>query len=112
MFDFLTQSTVTDAFPAGHHALQFVMQWAAAALRSGRPASIIDLPESQANLARRIVQEIEDREGIPVTELAPPKVDEYIRSLSNRMQEMSRQQFHVDLDKGRSLLDELRSTES
>lgn len=110
MFDFLSSSSVQDAFPAGHHAIQIVRQWAAAALRSGTPDSIKDLTPSQAQLVSRIIQEIETHEGKPVAELSEGKINSYIRSVADRIQELSRQQLKVDSNKGKQLLEKLRSS--
>ena len=58
MFDFLNQSALSDVLPAGHDALQYVRQWARAAVRAGRNPEFSDLPPSQASLAKQIVDEI------------------------------------------------------
>lgn len=109
MFEFLNDTAVQDAFPAGHHAIQIVRQWAAAAVRSGVRSSMMeDLTPSQATLVTRIVQEIEAHEGKAVTELSEAKVNEYIRAVADRIEELSRRQLGVDRSKGRTLLERLR----
>ncbi len=109
MFDFLDRSRVDDVLAAGHHALQFVRQWAAAAVRAGRSASITELPPIQAQLATQIVDEIEEVEGVRISDLPESKVEEYVSILADRMQSVALREFRVDKDRGRDLLEELRS---
>jgi hypothetical protein len=108
MFDFLQNSTLEDGAPAGHHAIQFIRQWAAAAFQAGTTVSFEGLLPSQRDLAQRIVEEIEAREGRPVREIPKDRIDEYIRVLSEQVQAISRKQFGVDREKGRDLLSRLR----
>jgi hypothetical protein len=110
MFEFLNDTTVQDAVPAGHHAIQIVRQWAAATMRSGIRGSMTeDLTPSQATLVMRIVQEIEAHEGKAITELSEAKINEYISAVADRIEDLSRRQLGVDRSKGRTLLERLRS---
>jgi hypothetical protein len=109
VFDFLQNATLEDGAPAGHHAIQFIRQWAAASFRAGTTVSFEGLLPSQRDLAQRIVAEIETREGRPVHEIPRDRIDEYIRILSEQVQAISRRQFGVDRDKGRDLLSKLRA---
>ncbi len=109
MFDFLDRSRVNDVLTAGHHALQFVRQWAAAAIHAGRSATITNLPPKQAELATLIVDEIEARESVRITDLPQSKVDEYVRVLSKRMHAVALREFRIDRDRGRSLLEDLQA---
>ncbi len=112
MFKFLDESNVKDVFPAGHHAIQFVREWAVAALRSKSKPSMEELTPSQVNLVKRIIQEIELCEGIPVARLSKKKIDYYTLLISNRIQALSRQQLKLENKKGRYLLEKLRSNYS
>jgi hypothetical protein len=112
MFEFLNDTVAQDAFTAGHQAIQIVRQWAAAAVRAGIKGSMMeDLTPSQASLVRRIIQEIETREGKPVAELPEQKVNEYIRAVADRIADVSRRQHSVDRIAGRSLLERLRASD-
>ncbi len=110
MLEFLDDAPVETAFPAGHHAIQFIRQWAAGAARAGRRASFEGLGPAQEGLARRIVAEIEAQEGKPAAEIPEARVEGYIMLISDRLQQLSRKNFHVDSGKGKKLLYELRLT--
>jgi hypothetical protein len=109
VFDFFQAASLEDGAPAGHHAIQFIRQWAAAAFRAGTTISFEGLLPPQRDLAQRIVAEIEAREGRPVRQISQDRINEYIRVLSDQVQALSRKQFHVDPNKGRDLLGRLRT---
>jgi hypothetical protein len=109
VFDFLQTASLEDGAPAGHHAIQFIRQCAAAAFRAGTTVSGEGLLPPQRDLARRIVAEIEAREGQPVRQISRDRIDEYIRVLSDQVQAISRKQFSVDRNKGIDLLSRLRT---
>jgi hypothetical protein len=102
MFDYLDNSTITTAFPAGHLAIQFIRH------RTGRTASLEGLPSGQLELAQRIISEIELREGRPAAEISENRIDEYVFQISERLQKLSRRELHADQVKGKNLLDKLR----
>lgn len=118
MFDFLENSKVKDLLPDEHHILQFVRQWGIASMyasglvNAGRLEAPTDLTPKQFELASKIINEIEHRESVPIKDLSQLKVDEYVKLLSQRMQEVAFQEFRVDKNRGRILLDELRSQQS
>src|SRR5262245_54246823 len=116
MFDFLDTKNVQNVVAAGHHSIQYIRQWATAVGKQ-LPADTmpldrtsIDLTPGQTELAHRIIQEIESLEQKPVIELSPSKIDEYIRHLSNRIEQVAGKQLGADREKGRDLLDKLRSS--
>jgi hypothetical protein len=51
MFDFLQTANLENGAPAGHHAIQFIRQWAAASFHAGTFVSFEDLPPQQRALA-------------------------------------------------------------
>ena len=110
MFKYLDNATIQNAFPAGHHAIQFIRQWASISLYKGINNTTEDLTPAQAKLVNRIIQEIEMVEGKPVAELSHDKIDRYVSILAERIEQLSRQQFNVNQDLGKSLLDKLRSS--
>ena len=59
-------------------------------------------------LARRIVTEIETREGQPVLALPQLKIQEYIRAVADRLQDLSRRDLKADAKQGKALLEKLR----
>jgi hypothetical protein len=109
MFDFLQTPSLQDGAPAGHHAIQFIRQWAAASRSAGAFVSFRDLPPRQQKLARGIVREIEAREDQPVRQISRDRVDCYVRVLSEEVQAISGKQFLVDSSVGRDLLSKLRT---
>jgi hypothetical protein len=109
VFDFLQTAKLEDGAPAGHHAIQFIRQWAASAFRAGTTISFEGLLPPQRDLAQRIVGEIEAREGRPVPQISQDRIGEYIKLLSEQVQELSRKQFRVDRVKGGDLLSKLRN---
>ena len=68
MFELLDDVGVESAIPAGYNAIQFIRQWAATT-RSGRPL-LEGLSPIQMELAKRIIAEIEMREGKSVLEIS------------------------------------------
>jgi hypothetical protein len=79
-----------------------------AAARSGLPSSFEGLPPQQVEVAKRIVKEIEAREGRPVADISRDKIEEYIKLVSERLQSLARRQFVVGQINGVALLDRLR----
>jgi hypothetical protein len=109
VFEFLDDATVDSAFPAGHHAIQLIRQWAAGAVRAGQKGSFEGLAPAEADLAKRIVAEIEAQAGKPAGEIPEAMVEEYIVLVSDRLQQLSRKNFQTDSGRGKSLLNKLRS---
>jgi hypothetical protein len=66
MFDFLESFSADQLIPAGYNAIQFIRRSARASVAAGEYASFEALPPKQVELAKRIVAEIEAREGQPV----------------------------------------------
>src|SRR5271163_408592 len=109
MFEFLDTADVQQALPAGHEAIQFIRQWARSAVRSGMHPSFEKLPSKQIELAKRIVKELEEREGRPVTDISEARIEEYIKLVSERLQTLARRQFPVASEvNGEALLGKLR----
>ena len=110
MFEYLEESVDEGAIQAGHHAIQYMRQWALVdADRSGVAAEEdSSLTPAQISLVERIVGDIEDVEGLPVTQLAREKVDGYISQVSDRLQVLSRKHWQTGRQNGRALLDQLR----
>jgi hypothetical protein len=108
MFDFLDDLTASQAIPAGYYAIQFIRQWAKAQSPTAKYAAFDTLPPSEADLAKRIVNEIESRECQPVTALPSSKIDDYIKIIAGKLQDLSRRDWHADQAKGEILLQQLR----
>ena len=112
MFEYLDTTTIENAFPAGHHAIQYIRQWASTSLHNSISNTTGDLTPSQAELVKRIIQEIEIVEGKPVTELSPSKVNDYVSILAERIEQLSRQKLNVNQSVGKNLLEKLRAEDS
>jgi hypothetical protein len=108
MFDFFEKFSADQLIPAGYNAIQFIRQWARTSSATGERASFEALPPKQVELAKRIVAEIEAREGRSVAALPLLKVDEYINLIAQKLQVLSRRDLHADRDRGKILLEELR----
>jgi hypothetical protein len=111
MLDFLKKEQIKDAAAAGHHAIQVIRQWAQVAGLQDYLALDGDttLTPEQANIVRRIVNEIEREEKVSIRSLSQDKIMKYVFLLSDSLQELSREQLHVDKEKGKKLLDKFRS---
>jgi hypothetical protein len=109
MFDFLQTASLKDGAPAGHHAIQFIRQWAVASLHAGVSTAFEGLSPQQRALAERIVEEIEAREERPVRQIPRDRIDYYVTALSEEVQAMSRKQLGVEQGQGKDLLTRLRS---
>jgi hypothetical protein len=109
MFEYLDTTTIQNAFPASHHAIQYIRQWAAGFLGNSITNTTSDLTPAQAELAKRIVQEIEAVEGKPVAKLSYDKVENYVRILGERIEQLSRQELNANQSVGKNLLDKLRA---
>jgi hypothetical protein len=105
MFEYLDEARFESAIPAGHYAIQYIRQWAAA--RAGCPL-FEGLSHSQTELAKRIIAEIEMREGKSVLAIPQAKIQDYIRIVSEKLQSVTSRAFHADAIKGAMLLNELR----
>jgi hypothetical protein len=108
MLEFLDHLRREDTIPAGHHAIQFIRQWAAAAARAGRPASFEGLPPYQLELSKRIVAEIEAHEGKSVLAMSQSDIEDYIRLLAQKVLDLSSRDFPADAARGARLLENLR----
>jgi hypothetical protein len=110
MFDFFEDFSAHEMIPAGYNAVQFIRQWAraSAAAGAGKYAAFESLPPKEVELAKRIVAEIEAREGQSVVTMPLLKIDEYVRIIADKVQELSRRDLHADRARGKILLDELR----
>jgi hypothetical protein len=114
MLDFLARENLTDATAASHHMIQVIrQQWDAASKQPGDDLATADDPSltpAQIQLIERIAEEIEQHEGVPVTELSEPKISEYADYLSNLLEVQSRTKLKADPAKGRSLLEKLQAS--
>ena len=110
MFDFFEDFSADQMIPAGYYAVQFIRQWAraSAVAGTGKYASFEFLPPKQVELAKRIVAEIEAREGQSVVSIPLLKIDDYIKIIADKVQELSRRDLHADGARDKILLDELR----
>jgi hypothetical protein len=108
MFDFFDNFRSDQLIPAGYNTIQFIRQWARASATAGEYTLFEALPPKQFELANRIVAEIEAREGQSVAAIPLPKIDEYIRIIARKLQELSLRDLHADGARGKILLDELR----
>lgn len=113
MLDFLKKEQIKDAAAAGHHAIQVIRQQWIQAATSLQDYLALDgdrtLTPEQANLVKRIVAEIEREEKVSIRSLPQDKIMTYVLLLSGLLQELSREQLHVDKEKGKKLLDKFRS---
>ena len=108
MFDFLEEFNARQVIPAGYNAIQFIRQWARACAANGQHASFEALPPQQIDLAKRIIAEIETREAQSVVTIPLIKVDEYIKIIARKLQDLSRRDLHADPVRGKVLLEEMR----
>jgi len=108
MFDFLEDASSDQVTPAGYGAIQFINRWARESVSFEELAAFVALSPTHVELAKRIIAEIEAREGQSVAAVPLRKIDEYIRIISRKVLEASARDLHVDEAKGRMLLDELR----
>jgi hypothetical protein len=109
MFEFLDNTTIQNALPAGHHAIQIIRKQWGSALRNKNQIVTTGLNSAQAKLVKRIIQEIEMVEGKPITELPSPTIDKYINILFERIEQLSRQELQVNQSEGKNLLNQLRA---
>jgi hypothetical protein len=107
MFEFFENFSADQPIPAGN-AIQFIRQWARASAAAGELASFEPLPPKQVELAKRIVVEIEAREGRSVVTIPLLKVDEYIKIIARKLQELSLRDLRADGARGKIVLEESR----
>ena len=110
MFDYLKNENFQNVAPAIHHSIQLIRQWAIATSLDDYFAFKGDdsLSAEQIDLIKRIISEIELREQTSIKNLDPNKKRPYIIQLTDNLQILSNDQFHVDKDKGRQSLQQLR----
>jgi len=70
--------------------------------------SFEDLAPAQVELAKRIIAEIEAKEGKPAQEIPEVTVGKYVNLVADRLQQLSRKNFRIDAGSGKSLLNQLR----
>ena len=106
---FMKCSCIKNPISEVSDALRSANLEARSAVRSGIRPSFEKLPAEQIALAKRIVKELEDREGRPVTDISEARIDEYSKLVSERLQTLARRQFPVASEvNGEALLGKLR----
>lgn len=66
------------------------------------------LSREDRDLARKIIEEIHETEGVQLGDLSQERAEEYIARLAAVVQDLTREQLNYDRERGKSLLDELR----
>jgi hypothetical protein len=115
MFDLLKNEKIQNVAPAIHHSIQLLrQQWISVTDIDDRLATKSDdsLTPKQALLVAGIVSEIESKEKIKINDLRPEKEEQYILLLTSILQQLSTDQFNANKDKGKKLLEQMRSTDT
>jgi hypothetical protein len=112
MFEFVKKHPIEVAAPAIHHSIQWIRQWASGASDPAGLAITQDpsISTEAAQLVKQVVATIEAKEGVPAAQLSSKKRSEYVTLLSSTLEQLSKDQLRPDIEKGKSVLMDLRKS--
>lgn len=106
MFNFLDDVPISKAIAGAYYAIRAIKH-----LKKIRIEGLSTEPSLEdEKLGSQIIDEILEYEGVSLSELDVQKAKEYILQLAGIIQNLVRKEFDYDEERGRKLLEEMRTT--